>query len=308
MNAMLEFVSKMGPAMLYVGLGYCVRLFTPLKQRAVANFLFYGLVPVIVFRGAAFSDIAKFSGIALFSFAFGGACAMASYPLRATFVKHIKPGMLMSLFSCFNIGWFGIPLVLAVLGEDAARVMTALYVGGTLYGNTVGYVLASDTAPTVRQVIRKLASIPALYGFAAALAIQPFAGFMQAVAHSRSMMALFDIAALLTSLCGMGLVGMSMVGVNARSYLAPVAKLLGLRLVVTSTLIVASLLLSLLVPATTQLDRHVVAMLPCLPIAANLLVFVSKKHEEAHFVGFTLFASTLLSFLLLPLVFFLQYG
>ena len=47
---------------------------------------------------------------------------------------------------------------------------------------------------------------------------------------------------------------------------------------------------------------------PCLPIAANLLVFVSKKDLEAHFVGFALFASTPFSLLLLPLVFFLQGG
>ena len=305
MSALQGFAIKLVPALLYVVVGYIVKRFTPIKQRSVASLLFYVLIPLIVFKGAAFSDLAKFSGIALFSFLFGCTCAAAAFPLRARFKEVVAPGMLMCLFSCFNIGWFGIPLVLAVLGDEAARVMTALYVGGTLYGNTIGYVLASNTAPTRSAVFRKLLSIPALYGFLVALAFQPFPNVLHAIAISGPGSFTFGTASFLTSLCGMGLVGMSMVGVNPWTNLSPVLRLLSFRLLVTSALVGTFVLLSSTLALGTDLDRRIVALLPCLPIAANLLVFVSKGNEETHFVGLTLFASTIISFVMLPFSFLL---
>ncbi|KLN56641.1 AEC family transporter [Variovorax paradoxus] len=305
MNALFEVALKIAPALAYVGIGYVAKRYTALKQRSVANFLFYALIPLIVFKGAAFSDISKFAGIAAASFAFGCACAFAAYPLRTIFQGAVRPGMLMCLFSCFNIGWFGIPVVLATLGEEAARVMTALYVGGTLYGNTIGYVLASATAPKFLAVLRKLLAIPALHGFLLAVALQSFPATLNGISSSSLASSVLGLAAFLTSLCGMGLVGMSIVGVKAKADLSAVLKLLGFRIALTSVLAALVVVLSQALGVGTNLDRRIFLLLPCLPIAANLLVFVSKAEEESRFVGLALFASTLASFLILPLGFLL---
>jgi predicted permease len=52
-----------------------------------------------------------------------------------------------------------------------------------------------------------------------------------------------------------------------------------------------------------SLELRVFLLMPLLPIAANILVFTSRSHEENEFVGAALLASTILSCLFFFVVF-----
>ncbi|MFZ6863237.1 hypothetical protein ACO0K7_11455 [Undibacterium sp. Ji67W] len=53
-------IGKLAPAYIYVFAGYLCKRLTMLKERVVANCLFYIFIPVTVFKGALSSDAGHF--------------------------------------------------------------------------------------------------------------------------------------------------------------------------------------------------------------------------------------------------------
>ena len=229
--------------------------------------------------------------------------------LFAPFVRTKLPRpTLMCMFGCFNIGWFGIPVVLAVYGEAAAGVMTALYVGGTIFGNTVGYALAEGATASAATLLRKIASVPALYGLIAALLAKFLVPTLDPFLRIEEAKLGFLLFAEATSLLGMGLVGMSMVRVSVRADMAGVARILLARLLATAALAAGFVGLASWFSIGSVLDRQIFLLLPCLPIAANLLVFVNRGGSDPGLMGLAIVSSTILSFVLLSVIFVIQHG
>ncbi|MFZ6863236.1 AEC family transporter [Undibacterium sp. Ji67W] len=222
--------------------------------------------------------------------------------MRHQFSERISPGMLSCLFSYLNIGWFGIPIVQAVYGAEGAAIMTAFYVGGMLFGNTIGYSLATADGGGLAKGLYKLVKIPSIYAVTLAWCLRLFApGSSQFILDNFA--SLLTLGGLLTSVCGMGLVGMSIAHTHFRNVpWGVLGRLLGLRFV--CILLLSFGLQSLLLPLDfiTPMDAKIYLLFAALPIAANLLVFSAKDDRaraEYELVGIALFSSTVLSFVLL---------
>lgn len=295
-------IGKLAPAYIYVLAGYLCKRLTALKERVIANCLFYVFIPVTVFRGALSSDAGHF--LTLTSLALVTSCILAGlgYCFRHQFAERISSGMLSCLFSYLNIGWFGIPIVQAVYGAEGAAIMTAFYVGGMLFGNTIGYSLATADDTGLVKGLYQLIKMPSIYAVMLALGLRLFVpGSSQFILEHFS--SALKLGTLLTSLCGMGLVGMSIAHTHFRK--VPwrlLGRLLALRFV--CILILSCGLQSLLLPLglMTLMDAKIYLLFAALPIAANLLVFSAKGDKartEYELVGIALFSSTVLSFVLL---------
>ncbi|MFZ6726315.1 AEC family transporter [Undibacterium sp. MH2W] len=295
-------ISKLVPAYVYVLAGYVVKRQTPLREKLIANCLFYVFIPITVLKGALSSDAGHFfilTGLALIT---SCSLAVAGYALRRQFADRLAPGMVSCLFSYLNIGWFGIPIVQAVYGAEGAAIMTAFYVGGMLFGNTIGYSLATADGRSWWSGLSKLTKIPSIYAVVIAAGIRLcIPGADQWLLKEGGFV--LSAGTLMTSICGMGLVGMSIAHTQLRHIpWAMLGKLLASRFV--CILLITMTLQSILVPLgiITSLDAKIYLLFAALPIAANLLVFSAKDnkgHAEYALVGIALFASTVLSFVLL---------
>ena len=295
-------VCKLAPAYVYVLAGFLAKRFSPIKERFVANCLFFVFIPITVFKGALASDAGHFMTLTLLALVTSCILAALGYCFRNQFSERLTAGMVSCLFSYLNIGWFGIPIVQAVYGAEGAAIMTAFYVGGMLFGNTIGYSLATADGASLTNGVRKLMKIPSIYAVGFGLCLR--LSFVDS-AHSilESAGPLLKLGSMLTSICGMGLVGMSIAHTRFRSVpWALLSKLLGLRFICILVLTFGLQRLLLAIHLLTSLDAKIYLLFAALPIAANILVFSAKDAQaktEYELVGIALFASTVLSFVLL---------
>ena len=301
----LHLIAKLAPAYGYVVLGYAAKRFVRIPEQRVAKVLFFTLIPFVVFKGALFSSTDRFAILAALSFLCSITMAGIGHRMRSRFADVTPGGVLMCLFAYFNIGWFGIPVVYAIWGNAAALVMTALYVGGMIFGNTVGYALIASDSGGARGAVKKLTRVPALYAVAIALLLRQL-GCAGALAANGMVSGLLDLATLLTSIFGMALVGMSVVNVDIKQVAwRRLAALLVTRIIAVAVLVVSVSVILEALGVLSPLETKILQLLPCLPIAANMLVFVAKDRGDVRLVGVALLASTILScFLLVGLLAF----
>lgn len=74
-------------------------------------------------------------------------------------------------FACgnANTGYFGMPIALSLFGPESVGIYLLFCLGFIVYENSVGfYILARGTA-TMREALRRLVKLPALYAFAGAI-------------------------------------------------------------------------------------------------------------------------------------------
>ncbi len=301
----LHLIAKLAPAYGYVVLGYATKRLFRIPEHRVAKVLFFALIPLVVFKGALFSRTDRFAILAALSFLCSIGMAGIGHRMRTRFADMAPSGVLMCLFAYFNIGWFGIPVVYAIWGNAAALVMTALYVGGMLFGNTVGYALIASDSGGARGAVKKLSRVPALYAVVIALLLRQL-GCSDVLAASGMVSGLLDLATLLTSILGMALVGMSVVNVEIKQVAwGRLAALLVTRIIAAAVLVGSLSVILEALGVLSPLEAKILRLLPCLPIAANMLVFVAKDRGDVRLVGVALLASTILScFLLVGLLTF----
>ncbi|GGY11252.1 AEC family transporter [Paludibacterium paludis] len=299
LGALAILLPKLLPPGVYVGAGYVARRTTSLSQAGVGKALLYVFVPLTVFKGALQSDTGAFLTLCGLSFAVSAMMALTASLFVRHFARWIAAGTLRCAFGYFNIGWFGVPIAQALYGTEGMLAMTAMYVGGMLFGNTVGYALMASDRLSPGHLAGKLLSLPALPCALAAFGLRA-AGFATALSQNAPLSGLLEGAALITSVLGMALVGMSVAGVSLRRL--PWNALFGL---LVSRVLCAAVLTVILIGACgargwlTPLEIRVFALMPLLPIAANLLVFTSALKTQSEFVGMALLGSTLGAFVLL---------
>jgi hypothetical protein len=288
------------PSYGYVAFGVGLKRFTRLSEKQLSATLLYALIPLLVFRGTAGAALAEFFGFALLSYAISVAITVLAIPLRRRYPRVMQDGLLQVAFAYFNNGWLGIPLGYAFFGDDGLRIMSALHVGGMLYGNTVGYALMAQGSRSPATALRTLLKLPSLHAFALG-ALASLLGLGTELFGHAPVRAVFDIAAIATSVLGMALVGMGMarqrlIEVPWRELAALLLSRFALALLATGIACAALLFTGVLAP----LQAKVLLLMAILPIASNTLVFANMTGRNTPTLGLTLFASTLVSCLLLP--------
>jgi len=77
----------------------------------------------------------------------------------------ISKSAIQSLCFCYlNIGWLGLPIALALLGDQAARIMLAAYIGSSIFGNSIGANYLSSESISLRKILLSPPIIALLLG------------------------------------------------------------------------------------------------------------------------------------------------
>ncbi|MCK5820039.1 MAG: hypothetical protein KAH18_12555 [Psychromonas sp.] len=76
-----------------------------------------------------------------------------------------------SLCLCYlNVGWFGLPIAMTLFGDQSARFMLAVYIGSSIFGNSIGTNYLSGTAISAKKII----SSPPIIALIIGLCLIPF--------------------------------------------------------------------------------------------------------------------------------------
>ncbi|WP_104401196.1 permease [Vibrio penaeicida] len=171
-----------------------------------------------------------------------------------------------SLCFCYlNIGWLGLPIAHTLFGEEAARFVLAVYIGSSIFGNSIGANFLSKTGRSYTTIFRS----PPVVALVVGCLLIPFNHWVESYAGS-----IYQVSKFLMSFLGMMVLGIWLSETTLKRCDA---------LTYTKTYLFRILILgvALLIVMVTylQFDAHIMSeqmlwlfLICLLPPAANIIV------------------------------------
>ena len=297
METMMILVRQILQMFLLAGLGYLLfrgKKITAEGSKALANILIYLSLPAVIINGF----LVDRTGEHLLGILWSGAAAAALLLLSILISRLIfRRDAIASFASSFsNPGFFGIPLIIAFLGQESvfyvACFIAFLNVGQWTYGVSI------LTGQPIRQgfQLKKLIRAP----FIIAILIGLFLFLTQLRPPQLLQSCLTPVAGLNTPL------SMFTVGVYlAQADIPRMIRRRQLYLVAFSRLLLipaVSLLLLTLLPASLYSMKMALLLAISCPVGANVAVYAQLHGKDYAYAVETVVVSTLLSILSIPLV------
>jgi len=199
-------------------------------------------------------------------------------------------------FFYLNIGWLSLPIVATVWGDSAATAVLSLYIGNSLFGNSIGAGMLINNGATKIDIKRTLKS-PPVAALIIGIMCMPFGDSIKLYVPP-----LYRILKLVMSILGMGVLGMWL----AKIKLEIKDLKLTLKLAVLRALTVACLMtLFIFIAGLLHLElvtsnKQALYMICILPPAANIIVLETHYCHTGKSAGLTAWG-TLLSLVLIPI-------
>jgi len=159
------------PLLGLIALGYVAGRWLDVEPRPLAAVAIYILSPLVNFGGVAQLEFRP-AYLLLPPLLFGTAAGIAllMYWLAGRLYADSTRNLVAMAASTGNTGYFGTPLVLAVLGPTAAGVYFLMNFAVALSETTVGYYVGARGHHGIRESARKVLSLPANYAVLLGLA------------------------------------------------------------------------------------------------------------------------------------------
>ena len=165
MEVFISLFLKLLPLYLLMIAGYVVTKRTKVDQRAIAPYIVYIILPVIVFDTMYSLEFTP-ANIILPLLIWGVASiiaivwfVIAKYLWKEDGTEHIAG------FAAggSNFGYFGVPVALLLFGEEIRSTAVLFLLAYMLFENTIGYSLIYPNETTFKERLVKIIRLPSLY-------------------------------------------------------------------------------------------------------------------------------------------------
>lgn len=303
MESISILIGKLIPLYGLIVLGFIAGKFLKTQKEVIASLLIYIITPLVVFHGVVTAEISAtflLLPVIFFSVA-AGLCLLFYYGTRTIFTDSTRNILAFSAGSG-NTGYFGYPLIIALLGKEFLGIAVICNFGMIFFENTLGFFMAARGKHTISESIKKLLALPSLYGFILALILQALqvTGFTTNLNYASIATSFVSVYTVL----GMMLVGIALSELKAWHIDAHF---------VTATFIAKFLFWPLLAWGLIYGDKtifhlfpnivhNVVFLMSIVPMANNTVSFASllKVHPEK--AAQAVFLSTLFALIYIPLM------
>lgn len=300
MEVLSKLLTSVVPLYLFIGVGYGASKWLGLKSRPVSKILLYVLIPLVIFDNILQADVAELLIVATIVFSLALLMNLPAWLTHRYLVKDLNKYLLFCGFSYFNVGWFGIPIVLALFGEKQMPLIISAYMGNLLYGDTIGYYLMSRSKDLpVKDSVLNVIKIPAVYAGAAGVVAN-----LQGFKLPESISPVMEVISWIVSAVGMVVIGIGLTKVNLKEIdYRKFGKLLGVRYLGAAVLMGLLVLGEMLLIGQLKPDEQkLLLLIPAFPIAANLVVFSSYLDTENENSALLVSLSSLISLVVVPVV------
>lgn len=280
--------------------GFTAQRFLNIELASLSTFTIYLLVPFLAFRTFYQEGIDK--EIVYYAVFVGALCLLLvlvgycfSYFWNKDKEKHY--GFILS--SAFmNNGNFGVPLVLAIFGDQALNIAVMLMVLQQLLMSSVGVYFAAKGSPIEAakgwSVIWKVLKLPLLYA-----ALLGFIFNITSITLPKEMTGSINSIAdaaipVIMLLLGMQLANISFVHINVSRMISAVL----VRLIISPAV---AWLLVVLLPVNT-LTGNIMIVMAAAPSAANTTLYAVQFQTDPHHVSAVTLITTLSSIFTIPLL------
>jgi predicted permease len=297
-----EFVAKLIPIYLLIGAGFVMGKRLPVRRDTISSLLIYLIAPVVIFNSVYTTELSKQTIIlpAVFFLMCSGMALLAYWGNRG--VKSAKlRGVLGFAGGSGNTGYFGIPVALALFGEDAVGLVVLCVFGFLVYETTLGFILISRGTHTVTESLQKLLRLPIVYTFLLGIVAQA-TNFNMGQVYQDFVPNFRGAYVLLGSL----LIGVALSELTrAHAELSTVVRSFLVRFVAWPAMMIGFILLDKayfgLFEGRTDIYQ-VMFLMSIVPIAANTVAYATFMKAEPERAAFIVFSSTIFAIGFIPVM------
>ncbi len=300
MDVINKLLTNVLPLYTFIGAGFALSKWMGLSGKPVSKLLLYLLIPVVIFENLLKAELSQMLIAAAAVFILALLMNLPAWLAHKYVGKPLNKYLLICSYSYFNIGWFGIPIVMALFGEEQMPLIISAYMGNVFYGDTIGYYLIGRSKDlSVADAAKKVFKIPAVYASVAAV-IANALGFQ----FSESLSPVFDGASWVLSALGMVMIGIGLTKVDfKKTNYKMFSKIMGLRYIGAAVIMGLLILFErTLIGQLEATEQKLLWLIAAFPIAANLVVFAAYLDTEQENAALLVSLSSLISLIIAPLV------
>lgn len=302
MNIFTTILLKLIPLYLMIVLGFLATRTLKVSKEGIAKLLIYIIGPVVIFYGTYTVEL-NLANLTLPLLFFVISCLTCLIFLKVgskVYGGDSTKNILAFTAGTGNTGYFGLPVVLGVLGEEAFSLAVLSILGIVLYENTLGFYITSKGNYTAKESLLKVVKLPTIYAFLIGLALN---------------ISTFDLGSLAVStiesfkgsytLLGMMLIGMGLSTVN-RGHID--LKFLGLTFF-AKFLIWPVLILSIIAFDNANLQFYnsqihsILLLMSIVPLAANTVALATELKVHPDKASLSVLLSTLFALFYIPFIY-----
>ena len=300
MRLMITFITQLAPLYSLIIVGYVAGRKLKIQKESMASLVMYIITPPVIFLGVYKAPHTHEYALLPFIFALiSSLIAICSYWIAKKRFTGITPNLLSFLAGSTNVGYFGLPALMTVVGPKAFPVLAQFVVGMALFQTTVGVFILLRGKMSVIDGLKKTLTLPILHGFLLGLLFK----YAQ-IPLSASLENFLEHFKGAYSITGMMMIGLTLKKIKwTKDNSAFIAY----------TLFFKFLVWPLTLYGFIWLDRHlfhlydpftqsIFLMLAFVPIAANTMSYTVELKVINEEITFAVILSTIIGFFLFPLM------
>lgn len=300
MTFFLELASKIAPLYLLMALGFVAGKYLQVNKESIAKLLIYIIAPAVVFNAvftATLSPAVLFLPV-LFYVLCCSIC-LVTFAVTKNLWQDSTRNILAFSAGSANVGYFGLPVTIALFGPEAGVLAILTTLGFILFENTLGFFITARGNSTVNQSLVRLLKLPTVYAFVVALLLNA-SGLTFGGAYA-DLVLLFKGA---YTVLGMMLIGLGLASIQKT--------VLDLKFISVAFLVKFGLW-PVVVFGVIYLDKtffnffspllhQVMMVLSVMPMAANTVAYATELKAHPEKVSLAVVLSTLFALVFVPVV------
>ncbi len=316
MEIFWQLFIKLLPLYFIIFLGYIAGKNLAVTRESVAPLLIYIVVPIVNFKGVFEMEINSLTlTYPLYLFFVGASLAIVFYFFGRKIFKEKEQASLLALTtSLANTGYFGIPLLLLLFGDEILGATVLIIFGLIMHEYTVGFYLAAQGKYSPKDALMKTFKLPIIYSVSAALIANYFYNYSYLSMPDCLLKKFFSvlIESLLTMMDqfvgALTFLGMLMIGLG----LAKIQKLKFnwkfISLSLFSKFLIYPLIFFIFQYINDRFHIYneefmtIIFFLSFVPIGANCITVATQLKLDTDDASLVVILSTLLSLLVIPMV------
>lgn len=291
---------KLLPLYFIILLGYISTRFLTIRSEAIAELLIYIITPTIIFNGI--TKLSFTPSLLLIPIAFwivGATLCLTAYWIAGKLWSDSTRNIFAFASGTGNMGYFGIPVAVALFGSDSVGIVALAVVGIVLYETSLGYYITARGSFSRKESFRKVVRLPSLYALILGFVVKSL-GFSPGPIFNEFSEKFIGCYAVL----GMMLIGMGLRTAEGLKFdVRFVALLFGVKFLVWPLLIGGLLLVDSQFFNLLDKDvHHILLLVAVVPLAANTVAYAAALKAQPEKAAIAVLLSTVVALFYIPLI------
>ena len=300
MELFLLLFFKILPLYLLIFIGYIAEKKFQINKEHIADLLIYVFGPAIVFLGTYQAGLNwQLFSLPIIFFIICTVLCFGTLPLARKVWNDGTENIVAFSAGNGNTGYFGIPVCLALLGEESLPIAIMIILGVSLSQDTAGFYVIARHEYTVQKVLKKLLRLPLLHAFFIGLAFNFFQiGLPITILETLKVMEGAYVP------LGMMTIGFGLCGVQMKDFdLNLTVSTLSLKFIIWPLIFFAVITIDkMYFQLFNDLVYQVIMIQSLTPIAANTVTFAAEMHDHPEKAALIVIISTVIALVYIPVM------